>query len=481
MLQRVQQQKVNKALDLFLHTQVAFAQCEANGIKIDLPYLRQAISETQEKIIELEHKIRHSDIWARWFEIFGENASLTARQQLGTVLFKNIKSPHPRNLGYQCSTWTDSGMPQVSEGSLEHIPELGEFAATYSLWMSLNKMLVTNLRGIESGLDPNGYLHPSFSLFSVTSFRTSSSQPNFQNFPNRDPVLAGVVRRCFIPREPDRHLVEIDYSGAEVRVNASINHDPTLLDSVNHGVDFHKSIAAMAYKLPEEEITKQLRQSVKGAYTFAAFYGSFWAAIAENLWDGIVYGDLKLKDGKPLKQHLAEQGITQLGSSDNPVPGTYYEHIRKTDEWFWNKKFKVYAAWKNRVWKQYLEDGFVDLPSGFRCAGIFTKNMVTNFPAQGSAAHCLLWSFIRLDKEIRDRCLKSCLCGQIHDSIVIDVPHDELDQILILANDIMTQQLPKAQKWLAVKMEVEADVSPMGKSWWDKKPYDIPKTEELTK
>ena len=272
-------------------------------------------------------------------------------------------------------------------------------------------MLVTNLKGIESELDSNGFLHPTFSLFSVTSFRTSSNRPNSQNFPNRDPVLAGVVRRCFIPRTPDRHLVEIDYSGAEVRANASINHDPTLLDSINHGIDFHKSIAAMAYKLPKEEITKQLRQSVKGAYTFAAFYGSFWAAIAEGLWDGIEYGSLALKDGKPLKQHLAQQGITQLGNSENPLPGTYYEHIRQTDEWFWNKKFKVYAAWKNKVWKQYLEDGYVDLPTGFRCAGIFTKNMVTNFSAQGAAAHCLLWSFVKLDQALQKRGLPSIHVG----------------------------------------------------------------------
>lgn len=828
MLQRQQQQSARRAANLFIQTQVAFANCEASGIKIDVPYLYQAIQDTKQQIIDLENKIRQTPVWERWFEIFGKNAALTVRHQLATTLFGNTKTPHPRNLGYECATWTEKGAPQVSEESLERIPGLEEFAADYSLWMSLNKMLTTNLKGIESALDPNGFLHPSFSLFSVISYRTScvakgtrimvnrgyessmgvpiedvrvgdyvycfddelnprlkkvlwagktghkkvvrvhfmrhggrkgyidvtpehrirmsdgcyvaakdvmgykrdifpkksvlntsvlsihrenrgrkdrlyatnhspvmehvfvynelcgdipdnccihhrdgkhwnhtianlelidkkehsrhhglemvkdselyakryaglkkawsspnrkilrgidnpltlkysgfetikllvktrgrltrishdfvavkelckrhgidwkriklrygangqyiakahlakhlklfgvnsalrefgigharlyalcneyglsfkhrknqhicnnhrilsveelpdsvdvydlhvedchnfianevcvhnSSNPNFQNFPNRG-ALAAIVRRCFIPRSPDRHLAELDYSGAEVRANASINHDPTLLDSVNHGIDFHKSIAAMSYMLPEEEITKELRQSVKGPYTFAAFYGSYWVGIAEGLWNVIAYGGLKLKDGTPLVEHLRSKGINGLGNSANPTPDSYYAHIKKTEEWFWGTKFKVYAEWKDKVWSRYLKDRYVDLPTGFRCAGIFSKNMVTNFPAQGGAAHCLLWSFVKLDRAIQEMGLQTKICGQIHDSILLDIPHDELDDVLVLAHDIMTKQLPKAQPWLAVPMEIEADVAPMGKSWWDKAPYEI--------
>lgn len=474
MYQRIQQRQAKRALDLFLQTQIAFANCEANGIKIDVPYLKQAIADTQQKILDLEHKIRQTEVWARWFEIFGRGASFTARQQLGTVLFKNTKTPHPKNMGYDCKEWTDSGLPAISEGALERLSGLEEFATDYSLWMSLNKMLATYLRGIEASLDPNDFIHPSFSLFSVISYRTSSSQINFQNIPNRDSVLAGTVRRCCIPRSPDRHLAELDYSGAEVRVNASINHDPTLLDSIKHGIDFHKSVAAMAYLLPEDEVTKELRQSVKGAYTFAAFYGSYWVKIAKDLWNLIEYGNLKLADGKPLKQHLAEKGITGLGNSEFPAPGSYYAHIRKTENWFWNEKFKVYAAWKESAWREYQEKGYVDLLTGFRCAGVFSKNIVTNIGAQGAAAHCLLWSFVRLDRAIRELGLRTRICGQIHDSILLDIPHDELDDVLVLANDIMTKQLPEEQRWLAVPMEIEADVAPMGKSWWDKKAYEIP-------
>ncbi len=477
MLQLIQQRSVNKAANLFLQTQIAFANCEANGIKIDVPYLEQAITDTKKQIVDLERKIFETEVGKRWTEIFGNDKALTARQQLGVVLFKNTKSPHPKNMGYSCSTWTVSGLPQISEGTLERIHGLEEFAADYALWMSLTKMLATNLYGIKGCLDPNGYIHPSFSLFSAVTYRSASAWPNLQNIPNRGP-LAATVRRCFIPRSPNRHLAELDYSGAEVRVNASLNQDPTLLDSINHGVDFHKSIAAMAYKLPEEEVTKELRQSVKGAYTFAAFYGSYWVAIAEGLWNGIAYGGLKLKDGTPLIDYLREQGISGLGDSENPAPDSYYAHIKKTEQWFWGEKFQVYAAWKEKMWKEYQETGYINLPTGFRCAGVFSKNLVTNAPAQGGAAHCLLWSFVHLDKAIQELGLQTKICGEIHDSILLDIPHEELDDVLRLANDIMTTRLREAQPWISVPMEIEADVAPMGKSWWDKVAYEIPQDKQ---
>ena len=475
-----QQDDVRSAIRLFTDTQRAFARCEANGIKIDVPYLERTIKETDERIITLQKELLATDVGRRWRELYpGPDFSLMARQQLARVLFSNAYrvDEDDKSFGYIGDEWTIKGQLQVSEESLEHLRDrpgckITEFAQKYTQWMALNKMRTTNLKGIQDGLDKNGFLHPSFSLFSVISYRTSSSNPNFQNFPNHG-ALAGTVRSCFIPRSRFNHLAELDYSGAEVRVNASLNHDPMLVGSVTEGVDFHKSVAAKAYMLPESEVTKPLRQSVKGPFTFAAFYGSYWLKIAKGLWNGIEYGGLTLKDGTPLKDWLKQQGITGLGDPNNPVSGSYYAYIREVERWFWEDHFKVYGAWKKKNWEQYKRTGYVDLLSGFRCAGIFTRNMVNNLAAQGSAAHCLLWSFCRLTEEL-EKGYETKICGQIHDSILLDIPHGELDDVLRLANRIMTVELREHFKWLAVPMEIEADVAPEGKSWWEKKPYPIP-------
>lgn len=470
-----QQKSVPLALDLLKRTQIAFARTERNGIKIDRPYLEQAIYTTEAEMNSLQEQIRETPVWQRWVEIF-PNATLTNRTQLGTVLFVNGSNTHPRCMGFASLERTETGQPQVSENVLDKIPELGAFGKLYSRWMSLAKMKKTNLEGIRSVLDENDFIHPSFSIFSVISYRTSSSHPNFQNFPNHNAELSSIVRRCFIPRHPSRHIAEIDYSGAEVRVNAAINHDTTLLASIHEGHDFHKDIAAMAYMLPKEEITKQLRSSVKGPYTFAAFYGAHWTKIAKGLWDVIVYGGLTLADGTPLRTHIANQGIAALGNLETPEPNTYASHIKTTFDWFWQVQFKEYAQWKDDHWKKYIKNLYVDTPSGFRVGGAFTRNITFNIPAQGGASHCLLWSFCRVDELLRHYGFRACLVGQIHDSIVVDIPHKELDSVLSLMNDVMTRQLPHVYRWLDVPMEVEADVAPQGKSWYEKKPYPITET-----
>lgn len=475
MYQRTQQPIVDRAIKLFLNTQAAFADCEANGIKLDTDYLDGVIEDTKKRLAAIEDELWASREGRIWRDIHGDNAALTKRRQLADVLFN--KKTYPQSLGLQCLSYTKTGIPEISNATLEKIPEIQEFAQKYLRWCSLVKMLQTNLLGIRKALDYQGYLHPQFSLFTVVSYRTSSagggSGINFQNLPKRKEELAHIVRRCFVPRAPDRHIVEMDYSGAEVRATASITSDPTLIGSVTEGIDFHKQTAAAAYKLPYDEVTKELRQSVKGPFTFAAFYGSYWASIAKNLWEQILYDDLKTKDGTPLLEHLKKEGIRELGNENNPMPGTYFWHIRKTEQWFWNEQFRVYAEWKNDNWAEYKEKGYMDLPTGFRCAGIFSRNNANNYIQQGSSAHCLLWSLDHIAEIIREQGYDACICGQIHDSIVMDVHHDCLDDVIRMAANVMTEQLEKEMYWVQVPMEVEPDVAPMGESWLNATKYKL--------
>lgn len=478
MYQRDQQPIVDRALRLFLNTQTAFAECQANGIKLDTEYLDGMIAQTKQRLDDLEQEIWETREGKIWRSIHGESSALSKRQQLADVLFN--KKDYEQSLGLECTTFTKTGIPQIAEGTLEKIPEIQEFAEKFLQWQSLSKTLKTYLVGIRKALDEKGYLHPSFSLFTVVSYRTSSSSGggrgiNFQNLPKRDEEVAKIVRRCFVPRQKDRHIVELDYSSAEVRATASITSDPVLISSVTEGVDFHKMVAAVAYKLPEEKVTKKLRQSVKGKFTFAEFYGSYWVSVARSLWeDNIVYGDLTLEDGTPLIEHLRREGITELGDPENPKDNTYYYHIKKSERWFWDDLFRVYSEWKRENWIEYKEKGYLDLPTGFRCAGVFTRNNANNYIQQGSSAHCLLWSFDHLSLAIKRYGYDAYICGQIHDSIVMDVHHDCLDNVVRVAVDIMTRQLRKAMEdWICVPMEAEPDVAPMGESWLSAKAYEI--------
>ena len=97
------------------------------------------------------------------------------------------------------------------------------------------------------------------------------------------------------------------------------------------------------------------------------------------------------------------------------------------------------------------------------------RNEVINYPVQGAAFHCLLWCLVQLERWLRRRRMRSVIVGQIHDSIVADVHSSELDDFLGHAMQLLQVQLPAAWPWVCVPIEAEAEVSPPGGTWYDKK------------
>ena len=295
-------------------------------------------------------------------------------------------------------------------------------------------------------------MHCYFGLHLVRSYRGQSNSPNLQNVPVRDPVQGKVVRRAFIPR-PGHALVEIDYSSAEVRVACTLSGDKKLTYDTIEG-DMHRDMAAECYMLPPDAVYKQC---------------------CKNLWDGITRYDLTTSDGTNLHDHLVSKGIVARGAC-NPKkeakPSTFEAHIKAVEDRFWNERFHVYHA-KRRAWvEEYKRQGYIDIVTGFRCHGPMSKNQVMNYHIQGPAFHCLLWSLIELQAEIKRRRMRAKIVAQIHDSLVADVPLTEMDDYLALASDITTNRLRKAWSWISIPLEVEAEASAV--NWYEKKEIKIP-------
>ena len=478
-----------EAVDLFLQCQIVLSEIETNGIKIDVPYLKSIMEKVQSDIVSLERQMYASKEYAVWRRMFGGKAKLTSRHQLGDVLFGNLtaekKGENGRykkvnvskrgNLGYECTMFTETGKPEISEESLVLIDL--PFVKDYVEYMSLQKVLGTSLKGILDEVDSDGFLHPSFNLNTVQTFRSSSDSPNFQNLPARNERLAEIVRRCFIARGADRHFVEIDIQSSEVRCAAAYHKDEAMLRYLNDkSTDMHRDMAAQSYKLPVAKVNKAIRNVAKGNFVFAAFYGASWKSMADALWNVPRIQQIKLDDGTLLSDHLESVGFDRLGiidANDVPEPGSFYEHIKDVEYDFWNNRFAVYGQWKRDTWYKYLKNGSIDYLSGFRCSGVFPRNEVLNMPIQGLSCHCLLWSLIQINKGIKKRGWKTVLVGQIHDSIVADVSHDELDLFLEYVKHVMTKRIHKHWTFLSAPMEIEAEVAGLGETWFDKKPYTI--------
>jgi DNA polymerase I-like protein with 3'-5' exonuclease and polymerase domains len=80
---------------------------------------------------------------------------------------------------------------------------------------------------------------------------------------------------------------------------------------------------------------------------------------------------------------------------------------------------------------------------------------------------------IRIIRRIRKIKLDAKVICQIHDSVIADVHEDDVERYVIEARKIMVEELPEEWRWIIVPLEVEAEVAPVGESWYEKKTYHL--------
>jgi len=444
----------------------ALAQIEAAGMRVDIPYLDAAIKRTERQVKRLQARMERTDVARTWRKAYGPKTNFDSTQQLGDILFDWM--------GFDGSEETAGGSyktDKVALGKIDH-----PFVRDMLRVRQLGKALNTNLRGLKREVQDE-YLHPFFNLHTTTTFRSSSDHPNFQNIPVREEGIKQLVRRAIIPR-PGRQLVEVDYSGIEVRIAACYHQDPVMIEYIRDETkDMHRDMAMECYMLAAEEVTKPIRYCGKNMFVFPQFYGDWYVDCAKSLWNATSEMGLVTESGLALGEHLKAKGIRRRGAcipGKDPVPGTFEAHIQAVEHRFWQERFRVYDQWKKDWFKAYQRKGSFRSKTGFLYQGYLKRNEVINYPVQGSAFHCLLWALSRLVlRELRRNKMKALVIGQIHDSIVSDVPEAEVDDYLLLTQEVMVEKLMKAWPWICVPLVIEAEVAPVTESWVAKKEVRI--------
>lgn len=457
-----------EANELLLRGSLALAEVEQNGIRINTDYLDASIRETDEKITHLEQRLHKDELWTTWQSVFGSRATLGSRDQLGYILFEMM--------GFKTDARTATGKIKTDKEVLSKVDY--PFVPVYLEWAGLLKIKDTYLEGIRREL-VGDILRPSQNLHTAATYRSSQSNPNGQNLPSRDPGDAEIVRRCVIPRK-NHHIVEVDFKQLEVMIAACYHHDPVMLDYLRDPQkDLHRDMAMELYLLEKDEVSKQARYSAKNGFVFPSFYGSVYFQCAPALWENVSKLNLKIAGTETsLRKHLRDKGFRKLGECNpkrTPQAGTYESHVQKVENAFWKNRFRVYDAWKRSWWEQYQREGGFRTLTGFYCrwgtGQLPKRNDVLNYPVQGSAFHCLLETLIVMQRWLRKNKMRSKIIGQIHDSLIGDVHKAELQDYLCKVHEIVTQHLPRKWNWICVPLSVEAEVAPLGESWWCKKEW----------
>ena len=455
------------AYNLLHEGSLALERAEHVGMVIDVDYCQKQEKALERKIDYYKTKLRSTKVGHLWETIYTGKLNFNSDTQLKTILFDKLKlEPHKL---------TEKGNPSLDDESIEALSSQAEGVHYISKIRKYQKTKNTYIKGMLRE-QVGGILRPFFN-FIPSTYRSSSSNINFQNIPKRDVEMMNMVRQAIYAHWGYR-IFAIDFSGIEVRASEFYHKDPVMMEYIlKPDANMHRDLAMQLFKLEsldkEHDEEKHLYNGGKNGFVFPQFYGDYYGNNAKSLWkwakmhghrvkndDGIV-----LKDGTPLGTHLRNQGIKSYQK--------FEDHVKDVEDDFWNRRFRVYQKWKEDLTDFYNEKGYVETLTGFRTSGVLTRNQIINFPIQGTAFHLLLKTFIEMDKQLLKQGFKSRLMGQIHDEFLIALHPSELQGVVRMALRIIEKKLPKIWPWINTPMEVEAEICPVNRPWNEKKSFNL--------
>lgn len=464
------------AYRLFHNTSLVLADMEHQGICLDVAYCEKMVKHLERQNERLMDGIKKSKLWEYGKDRFGSKFNINSDEQLSQILYlpeyfglepykyTSGKCCLCKGKGDSCPLCKGKGKYiSVDEQSLTkgtNIPAIQDFLKIKKYNKTKDTYLLNWLREAVDGV-----IHPDFNLHLVITYRSSCSNPNFQNVPIRNPEIQKICRRAIIPRKGNK-LLAIDFSGAEIRFGISYHQDPQMITYVKDTTtDMHRDQAMEIYMLSLDQITNPIRHSGKNEFVFPEFYGDWFGSCAPNLWESAHNETHRLADGTLLVDHLKSKGIKTLKR--------FTDHLEDVENKFWGERFKVYDTWKDKWWEKYQRLGYFDMLTGFRCAGVFSKKQVCNHPIQGTTFHGTCFSLVKINKPIIKHPLKSQLIAQIHDEVLIDLYPPEQDEIIQICTDVMTKKLVKEWDWIQVPIEVDMSITEVDGSWYDTKKLKI--------
>ena len=298
-------------------------------------------------------------------------------------------------------------------------------------YRQLTKLNSTYAEGLYGFIRDDGRIHGTFNQTITATGRISSTEPNLQNIPVRM-ELGREIRKVFVPEE-GYTFVDADYSQIELRILAHMSGDERLIGAYRDAQDIHAITASEVFHIPLNEVTPLQRRNAK----------------AVNF--GIVYG------------------ISAFGLSED------LSISRKEALEYINKYFETYPGVKKFLDGEVAkgkEMGYVETMYGLRrpipelksanfMQRSFGERVAMNSPIQGTAADIMKLAMIAVDRELRERNLKSRIVLQVHDELLVETWKEEQEEVTALLEDKM-----KHVAELKVSLEVEAH---SGDNWFDAK------------
>jgi DNA polymerase-1 len=336
-------------------------------------------------------------------------------------------------LGIRPVGWTSSGQPSwkaehlayVDHPVAEAIVHHADLVKRASFFESWAKHAVC-AEGIW-------VLYPNFEPQAARTGRFGCRAPNLQQVPKRDPEMAELARRPFIPRE-GCVWIAADYSQMELRMLADLADESEMRTALAKGRDIHRETAVTLWGSDAVDNDPGLRSKAKGV-TF-----------------GIQYGI----------------GAKKLGKF---IGGTEADGLRLLDQYL--ETFSGIRQFREDAMSDARNKGYVRTAYGRRLdVPPMEPNKAVNYRIQGSGADVCKRAMIAVDRYCR-RTLGSehGIVLTIHDELAIEVPRTwATAERLYAVRDLMESA------GHVFKDRLPVDVSLVESSWAEKLDVHLPRT-----
>ena len=392
------------------------ARMERAGVRIDTGELKRLSVMMETELARLTGEIH---------QMAGKPFNISSPQQLGRVLFEDLKLPAPVKYGKGKTISTAADV-------LEDLAEEHEIVRKVLEHRQLSKLKGTYVDALPELIGARtGRIHTSFNQTGAATGRLSSSNPNLQNIPIRT-ELGREIRAAFIPREGWK-LVVADYSQIELRLLAHMSRDAVLVEAFRNGEDIHTRTAAEVMGIPPLMVGPEDRRRAK-AVNFGIVYGISPFGLSQQL--GISRAEAERYIQGYFERYVGVQKFIQETIAE----------VRRTG-----------------VAKTMLgrERPIPDMHSKNPTARGFAERTAVNSPLQGTAADLIKLAMVRIDRCLEDEKYQAAMLLQVHDELVFEAPPEEAPRLAAMVKREMEQVYP-------LEVPLVADIG-MGANWRDAK------------
>lgn len=360
-----------------------------------------------------------------------------------TDFVKQVLFTHPKGFKLTPRVFTkttaklkDESLREPSTSAKDHLPYFFDtcpFTMQLAEYQKDSHLLNTNVIKFEENYIRGGMVRPTYHLHKAVTGRSSSEDPNGQNYPKRGD-RAKAYRKMF-KAPPGHYVIEVDLSQAELRIAACMSGDKTMIEIYRSGGDIHRMTGAIVANLTPEQFDKlekkqqkEYRQKAK-AVNFGFLYGMGWRKFI---------GYAKTQYGVTFNEAQAQR-IRKAFFAKYRSLGPWHDAMRE-----FAQRHKFVRSFSGRI--RHLP--MIDSPEEFIQAE--AGRQAINSPVQEFGSALGVMAQGRINDEVDPRYLK--VVGFIHDALVAYVPCEYLDWGMKTIKHYM--QTNPIEDWFGVKLKV---------------------------